>query len=309
MSHLREDFLFMSGAFRSAVVLGDGAVGGMLGRLLSDDGCQVTAFDLRGGTDAAQPPTGAYARVLRDADLVVLSLPEPACLSALRLLTVEEAPLALVVDTTSVKSALPPLWARPGCPPVLSINPMFKPGLAVEGRPCLVVDPHSSAAGSAFTACLSRWGLQVVPIPDAQTHDRLCAATQASVHAAVLAFGLALSSSGTSVAEVLAVAPPPCRTMLLLLARISGGVANVYEDIQTANPFAAAARDSLRAGLAQFDASLSSSADFSLLLDRVAHWLGASQDSLADECRRIFEELASVTDGSPVPPGNPPGRH
>jgi prephenate dehydrogenase len=308
MNFFGEDFPSMSDAFRRAVVLGDGAVGGMLGRLLRDDGCQVTAFDLRGGTDASQPPAGAYARALRGADLVVLSLPEQVCLSALRLLTVQEAPLALVVDTTSVKSALPPLWARPECPPVLSLNPMFKPGLVTEGRPCLVVDPDRSAAGSAFTACLSRWGLTVVPIPDAETHDRLCAATQASVHAAVLAFGLALSSSGTSIAEVLAVAPPPCRTMLLLLARISGGVANVYEDIQTANPFAVAARDSLRAGLSQLDASLSGTADFSVILGRVADWLGASQDSLADQCCRLFDELAPITDGSPGSPGNPPGR-
>ena len=98
----------MPGAFKRALVVGDGAVGEMLGRLLSDDGCQVTAFDLRDGTDASQPPAGAYARALRNADLVVLSLPA-ACHSALRLLTVQAAPLALVVDTTSVKSALPPL--------------------------------------------------------------------------------------------------------------------------------------------------------------------------------------------------------
>ena len=298
----------MLGAFKRALVVGDGAVGGMLGRLLSDDGCQVTAFDLRDGTDASQPPAGAYARALRNADLVVLSLPEPACHSALRLLTVQAAPLALVVDTASVKSALPPLWARPECPPALSVNPMFKPGLVIDGRPCLVVDPHRSAAGSAFVACLGSWGLKVVPIPDAETHDRLCAATQASVHAAVLAFGLALSSSGIPIADVLAVAPPPCRCMLLLLARISGGVANVYEDIQTANPFAAAARDSLRAGLSQLDASLSGTADFSVILGRTADWLGVSQDSLAEQCCRLFDELAPVTDRSPGPPPNPPGR-
>ena len=302
-----EDSLFVSGPFTRAVVLGDGAVGGMLGRLLTDDECQVAAFDLRSGTDARQPPGGAYARALRDADLVILSLPEPACVSALRHLTTKEGPLALVVDTASVKSALSLLWARPERPPVLSINPMFRPGLVIAGRPCLVVDPDRCTAGSAFTACLGRWGLTVVPMPDAETHDRLCAATQASVHAAVLAFGLALSSSGNSAAEVLAVAPPPCRTMLLLLARISGGMADVYEDIQMANPFAAGARDSLRAGLSQLDASLSGTADFSAILERVASWLDASQDSLAGQCGGLFDELVSVMDGSPAPPVNPPG--
>jgi len=300
--------LSMSGSFRRAVVLGDGAVGGLLGRLLADDECQVTAFDLRSGTDARQPPSGAYARALRDADLAILSLPESACLSALRHLTTKEAPLALIVDTTSVKSALPPLWARPERPPVLSINPMFKPGLVIAGRPCLVIDPDRSAAGSALITCLGRWGLTVIPVPDAETHDRLCAAAQASVHAAVLALGLALSSSGISVAEVLAVAPPPCRTMLLLLARISGGAADVYEDIQKANPYAAEARDALRVSLSQLDASLSRAADFSAMLEQVGSWLDASQDSLADQCGRLFDELVPVMDGLPAPQVNPPGR-
>jgi 4-amino-4-deoxyprephenate dehydrogenase len=288
----------MSDSFSRAVVLGDGAVGRMLGQLLTDDECQVTAFDLRTGTDARQPPEGEYARALRTADLVVLSLPEPACLSALAHLTGQPGLSALLVDTASVKSALPRLWAQPGRPPVLSINPMFKPGLAITGRPCLVVDPDQSAGGRAFAAGLARWGLTVVPVADAAAHDRLCAATQASVHAAVLAFGLALSSSGASAAEVLAVAPPPCRTMLLLLARMCGGSAEVYQDIQSANPFAGAARDELRARLGDIGRSAAGTGDFAAMLGQVTDWLGAAQDSLASHCGTLFGELIPLD-----PPG------
>ena len=298
----------MPGAFKRALVVGDGAVGGMLGRLLSDDGCQVTAFDLRDGTDASQPPAGAYARALRNADLVVLSLPEPACHSALRLLTVQAAPLALVVDTTSVKSALPPLWARPECPPALSVNPMFKPGLAIDGRPCLVVDP----TGPQPEAHLSRpRQLGTEGRPDTGRRDPRSPVCR---HPGERARRSACLRAGAQLIgypdrrRARGCAPLPCRCMLLLLARISGGVANVYEDIQTANPFAAAARDSLRAGLSQLDASLSGTADFSVILGRTADWLGVSQDSLAEQCCRLFDELAPVTDRSPGPPPNPPGR-
>lgn len=293
----------MRGSFQRAVVLGDGAVGRMLGELLTADECQVAVFDRRTGTDVREPPGGEYARALRDADVVVLSLPEPVCLSALRHLGLQEVPRALVVDTNSVKSDLAPVWAQPGRPPALSINPMFKPGLAIAGRPCLVVDPDQSAAGRDFTACLARWGLSVVSLPDVAAHDRLCAATQASVHAAVLAFGLALSASGSSLAEVLAVAPPPARTLLMLLARISSGAPEVYADIQAVNPFAAAARDSLRDGLGQLDGCVAA-ADFAPVFEPVADWLGASRDSLAGECERLFAQLSPVTDGSATPPAN-----
>jgi prephenate dehydrogenase len=285
------DSLSMSHFFSHAVILGDGAVGGMLSWMLLENDCQVTTFDLRSGTDVRQRPAGEYARALRDADLVILSLPEQVCLTALQYITAMAAPHALVVDTTSVKSDLPPVWANPERPPMLSINPMFAPGLAIAGRPCLVVDPDHSAVGSLFRQGLSHWGLKVVPIPSAEAHDRLCAATQASVHAVMLVVGLAFSSSGVPIQEVLAVAPPPCQTVLMLLARITSGAPEVYEDIQVANPFASAARESLRTALSQLEASLSSTTDFGIVLQRVTAWLGGEQEPLARQCGELFTDL------------------
>ena len=140
---------------------------------------------------------------------------------------------------------------------------MFKPGLAIDGRPCLVVDPHRSAAGSAFIACLGSWDRGRPDTGRRDPRSPVCrhpgerARRSACLRAGAQLIGYPDRRRARGCA-------PPCRCMLLLLARISGGVANVYEDIQTANPFAAAARDSLRAGLSQLDASLSGTADFSV---------------------------------------------
>ncbi|QJY45721.1 prephenate dehydrogenase dimerization domain-containing protein [Pseudonocardia broussonetiae] len=285
----------MTHSFGNAVVIGSGAVGEMFAGLLAADGVRVRSFDRRTGTDANDPPTGEYGSALAGSGLVVLALPESVTRQALQhVLTT--ASRALVVDTTSVKMAIAPVWAGVvGRPPVLSVNPMFAPSLAPAGRPCLVVDPDGGPAGRRFVALLARWGLRVIEVRDVLEHDRLCAAVQAGVHAAVLALGAVLAASPLSVDDVWALAPPPCRVMLLLLARISNGAPEVYEDIQVRNTFAADSREGLAAALAHLNQELRLSGGMPTTLANIAAWLGERRDPLGNDCRRMFEDLAAST--------------
>jgi 4-amino-4-deoxyprephenate dehydrogenase len=270
----------------------------MMCSLLDREPCSVTAFDLTLGTDVRREPDGAYRQALAAAGLVILALPEEVCLDALPHVFAA-APGALVVDTTSVKSAFEPVWRdKTDRPAVLSINPMFAPGLDISGRPCLVVDPDQAdprhaRRGAQFRAALDDWGLRVVDLDSAAAHDRLCAATQASVHAAVIAVGISLSQSGISIDDVLAVAPPPCHTLLLLLARITSGSPEVYVDIQTGNPFAAGARRDLQQAIQAIE-------DLEGPLRAARDWLGPAEPALAKGCATVFGQLGAITQ-SPAP--------
>lgn len=284
----------MRDEFEPALVVGHGAVGGMVKRLLESDGCRTSAVDLRTGTDVTLPPSGEYAALLAETKLVVLSLPESVSRSALAHV-LNAAPQALIVDTDSVKSGLTQVWsaAPSGRPPVISINPMFAPSLAPEGQACLVVDPDESPAGAALVTRLERWGMHPIRVADVTEHDRLCAAVQGAVHATIMSFGVAMHSSSIPIEQMLAIAPPPCRALFRLVARMTAGAPEVYVDIQAANPLAEQARVDLRNAIETVDAQASRAGGTAAVLDSLRVWLGDFQRPLADECSVMF---TSVTD-------------
>lgn len=284
----------MSDEFEPALVVGHGAVGGMVKRLLESDGCRTDAVDLRSGTDVTLPPTGEYASLLAEAKLVVLSLPESVSRAALGHV-LAAAPQALIVDTDSVKSGLSRVWseAPAGRPPVVSINPMFAPSLGTDGQACLVVDPDESPVGAALVARLERWGMRPVRVDNVVEHDRLCATVQGAVHATILSFGVAMASSSVPIEQVLAIAPPPCRTLFRLVARMTAGAPEVYEDIQAANPLAGQARAGLVDAVASVNTLASTAGGTASVLEDLRTWLGHFQQPLAEECATMF---AAVTD-------------
>jgi prephenate dehydrogenase len=206
-----------------------------------------------------------------------------------------------VVDTASVKSALRDVWdSVADRPPVLSINPMFAPALTTAGRPCLVVDPDGSPSGRGFADLLSGWGMRIVRVHDVEEHDRLCAAVQSAVHAAVLGFGSFLATADLPVDEVLSVAPPPCRAILLMLARIVSGAPEVYEDIQIRNKFAEQARASLRDGLMALEHEVQVTAELRATRGAVRAWFGNALGPLAEECAGIFAHLMPPEPNAPA---------
>ena len=105
--------------------------------------------------------------------------------------------------------------------------------------------------GRALLDLIEQWGARVVTVT-ADQHDRLAAAAQALTHAAVIAFGAALTELDVDIADLDRIAPPPHTALLSLLARIASGAPEVYWDVQAANPYAPAARRALSRGVSQF---------------------------------------------------------
>jgi 4-amino-4-deoxyprephenate dehydrogenase len=291
--------------FGDCILVGTGSVGLLFHGLLAGHVRSVTlvdqavpadlAADERISADVAAPLIPRLRRALAAADLVVCALPEAVLLSFLRTAVSLLRPQALLVDTASVKSGLPDAWAgaRPGLS-IVSLNPMFAPTLDPAGRPVIAVSAGSGSRDEALLELLRDRGMVIVTVRDPAEHDQLCATAQSAAHASVLAFGMAAVASGFSVDQILAVAPPPCFTQLMLLARMTTLAPEVYSDLQVANPAAAAARSALAAAIAEIDRLAGSGAGVTAPLAAAAGWLSGHRDELAVACQRSFQALPVI---------------
>jgi prephenate dehydrogenase len=270
----------------------------MFAELLRSSGAEVRIVDpaadaadgnsLRGDVTAIDEPLAAE---LRDADAVLLAVPEPVALSSVGAIGKLLRPGALLVDTLTVKSRIAQA-SRELSPDVemVSVNPMFAPSLGMAGRPVAAVLLRTGPRSEELLRLMGSWGGRVVRMT-ADEHDRTTAAAQVLTHAAVLGFGLALPEIGVGIAELSAIAPPPHATLLALLSRISSGTPEVYWDAQEANPHGQEARSALAHGVRRL-AELIESGDqeaFATALAQLSALYGDRLDHYRNLCADLFE--------------------
>lgn len=292
----------VSGLGQCVVVGGGGAVGRLFADRLHASGAAVTVvdvvaaqrdprFDHRAGDVTAIDPE--LAEELARADAVVLAVPEPVALAAVSGVAAAMRPGALLVDTLSVKGRIADaVRTEVSGREVVSLNPMFAPSLGFSGRAVAAVVLADGPLGSELLRLIGDWG-GAVRIVSAAEHDRLAGATQALTHAAVLSFGLALTGMGCGLTEIAAVAPPPHRALLALLARIVAGTPEVYWDVQAANPGAVTARSALADAARRFADLVDHGTedDFAALLSDLAGFFGPDLDVHRANCARAFASL------------------
>ena len=272
---------------RVVVAGGSGAVGSLFAERLQESGNDVVIVDraVPGPTHRVtrfvrgdiSDPGAEVADVVRTADAVLLSVPEPVALVAIDRLTGALRPDALIADTLSVKTTVVPALraAVMVSGEALSLNPMFAPSLGFAGHPVASVVVRNGWRGRALRGLIEQWGARVVTVT-ADQHDRLAAAAQALTHAAVIGFGAALAELDVDIADLDRMGPPPHTALLSLLARISSGAPEVYWDVQAANPYAPAARRALARGVSRLTSVVEDGdrAAFGDLLDRLCGVLG-----------------------------------
>ena len=255
---------------RVVVAGGSGAVGSLFAERLRESGNDVVIVDraVPGPTHGVtrfvrgdiSDPGAEVADVVRTADAVLLSVPEPVALVAIGRLVGTLRPDALIADTLSVKSTVVP----------------------------------------ALHDLIEQWGARVVTVT-ADQHDRVSAASQALTHAAVIAFGAALTELDVDIADLDRMGPPPHTALLSLLARIASGAPEVYWDVQAANPYAPAARRALSRGVSQLAGVVDDgdSAAFGDLLDRLCGVFGplrgAYRERSAKALRAMTTDLTKET--------------
>ncbi|RII13446.1 T-protein [Streptomyces sp. YIM 130001] len=286
--------------FKHCVVAGGtGEVGRMFAAHLAASGATVRCVDPAASgpgalADDIRAPGPAAAGELSAADLVLLAVPEPVALEAIGPVTRLMRADALFADTLSVKAGVAERLRAlaPGIQAV-GLNPMFAPSLPLPGRPVAAATVTDGPAVRAFLALVAQWGARVVEV-SAREHDTLTATQQAATHAAVLAFGLALKELGADVGALRATAPPPHRTLLELLARITSGAPEVYWDVQAGNPHAQDARRAVGHGLQRLGRAVASGdeSQFEALFEELRATLGEHhRGELAAACAESFARL------------------
>jgi 4-amino-4-deoxyprephenate dehydrogenase len=272
---------------RVVVAGGLGAVGSLFAERLQEAGNDVVVVDLA-PPGPTQPvtrfvrgdigdPSAEVTDLVRGADAILLSVPEPVALFAIDRFSGALRPDALIVDTLSVKTTVVPALraAVMVAGEALSLNPMFAPALGFDGHAVASVVVRNGPRGRALRDLIEQWGARVVTVT-ADQHDRVAAASQVLTHAAVIAFGAALAELDVDIADLDRMGPPPHTALLSLMARIASGTPEVYWDVQAANPYAPAARRALSRGVAQLTGVVEDGdpAAFGDLLDRLCGVLG-----------------------------------
>lgn len=278
-------------AFGRAIVVGAaGGMGRMFLERLEASGCPTLGVDLRGdGRVTAEDvlaPSPEFRAALAGAGLVILAVPdEVACRAGAGIAAAMDC-AAVLADCTSVKAPYVSAVGQAGACGLISVNPLFGPGLDWTGRTVVVTEIRAAQHPGRLERFLEGAGLRIVRL-DADSHDRLAAEAQAQVHAAVLAFILSASPEG------MVFDTPPNRVMRMLAARILSGEAHVYRKIQTSNPFAGPARARLAEALRRLDAACAADdpAAFAGLLDEARARLGPEAGDLAARCARLFATL------------------
>lgn len=274
---------------RYLIVGVNGQFGRIFARKLAGEGDEVAGMDVQEHPfDAAICPiyrqtapgveeSAEAASVLEWADCVLLCIPEEVIREALPKVCRAMRRDALLVDIASVKTRIrdrfQEIQAQMG---YLSIHPMFGPMEDFGGRTVCVVPLRASRRGERFLEKIAGWRADI-RVMSADEHDAVTALVQALPHAALIAFGAALAKNPVPLDTVWAVATPIQKLMLALAARVAtSGDHSTSWSIQSANPAASAARESLKAQIERVGsvAAAQEPEGFTAILDSIRSYLG-----------------------------------
>ncbi|MGB6452833.1 MAG: prephenate dehydrogenase/arogenate dehydrogenase family protein [Steroidobacteraceae bacterium] len=274
---------------RYLIVGVNGQFGQIFARKLGGEGDEVAGMDLQERPfDAGACPMyrqmalgleepAEAASVMGWADCVLLCLPEDVIRDALPKVCQAMRRDALLVDIASVKTRIRDKFeAIDTQMGYLSIHPMFGPMEDFGGRTVCVVPLKASRRGERFLEKIASWGADI-RVMSADEHDAVTALVQALPHAALIAFGAVLATSPVPLDTVWAVATPIQKLMLALAARVAtSGDHSTSWSIQSANPAASAARESLKAQIERVESvvAVQQREGFTAILDAIRSYLG-----------------------------------
>jgi prephenate dehydrogenase len=292
-----------------AVIGGNGAVGTMFVGFLRADGVDVQVIDLVAPdatdndslariTGDITHPTSEMAKVLRSVDCVLFAVPEGVTLAGIDAISSIVSNDVLIAHTCSVQGPVATKLEELGQPlESVGFNPMFGPSLPPRGRPVAAIVVRDGPLVRHLISIVERTGARVIET-NATEHDRVCSVSQAATHAAIFSFGLSLLDSGVSIEVLAQLAPPPCVTLLSLLARIATAAPEVYWDVQAENPNGTAARRALTDGQLRLNhfIDVGSYREFEDALGEIATYFGAGLEYFAGVGQGLLLGLPKFSD-------------
>ena len=179
----------MAGFGRAIVAGAGGGMGRMFLERLAAAGCDAVGVDVRAGDGVSVADvldlSEEMRRRLGEVDLALLAVPDGVACRAAAGVARAMAPEAMLVDCTSVKAPYVEAVGDAGSCGLVSVNPLFGPGLDWTGRSIVVTELRRPRFPESLTGFLEASGLRIIRL-DAERHDRLAAEAQAQLHAAIL---------------------------------------------------------------------------------------------------------------------------
>lgn len=284
------------------VIIGsNGGFGVLLSGLLSQAGYNVSGIDLQATPAAASlfsdyvssnilEISEAAVTLIREAECIILSLPEEVALACFQKVVEAVTPGGLILDVLSVKLAIVELMEEVEKPvELLSLHPMFAPEAGFREQNVVAIEVRPGPLSVEVLAFIENCGANVT-LMTAEQHDTSTAAIQVATHAALISFGLTLSKMGYGIEETLRISTPLHRIMLALLARVLAGDSEIYWRIQLKHPLSSSARHLLMQSLEGLDGAVQAHdfAGFEGLLGAARTPIASEMERLTDYCAEIF---------------------
>jgi chorismate mutase-like protein len=290
----------------SVVIGARGSVGQLIASRLRQQGVRITGLDCAASRSRSMEPSSACIRAnitaptpeaiasIGKARVVFVCLPESTALAAWHVITKYMSPGALWVDTLSVKSRICAALAKLKNLEVISLNPLFAPGIGFEGQNVAAVEVVAGPKSAMLMSLLRQWNSTVITMPAAE-HDLMSAAVQLATHSAILSFGFALRELGVEFARAWKFSTPPFRMLVSLLSRIILANPEIYWEIQESNTYGSHVRDLLQNGLAEIEAAVQHKdfEGFRAFFQTTKEALDGNAGELADLCSGLLAHAGS----------------
>lgn len=173
-------------------------------------------------------------RLLGSADLVLVCVPTEHTLAVIEKAAPYLTNSTALVDTTSVKAPIVQAMLRHHTGPVLSLHPMFGPGVQSFLSQNVVVCPGRREEEFQWFLTLieSRGGKLILCTPE--EHDRMMVVIQAIRHFSTFSLGVFLAEEGIDIGRSLEFSSPPYRLKVDLVSRLFNQDASLYWGIMLA---------------------------------------------------------------------------
>lgn len=253
----------MSEMDRVLIVGVNGKFGQVFAHRLSQMGYPIAGIDLQNEAVASSVrdylqsdltnPEDRELKLLRESRIILLCVPESVTMHCLNTVLTHVPDDALIMDIASVKSHIAELVTSSSYQgEYLSVHPMFGPTADFAGRNLAVITVCAESKSEVALQWFRDWGVSIIELT-AEEHDRATAWLQAGAHAMLLAWAKSASLTGIAPEKLFELGTPVSLGLSAWLVRMHDAGADLYFDLQQANPYASEMRQNLGQNLAQVD--------------------------------------------------------
>lgn len=274
---------------RSVCVIGGrGKFGGLIARMFTDAGCDVTIL----GRDNKD----AWPKVLSSADVVIVSVPISATAEVIAEVRDLVPSGALLADVTSVKDMpMREMLKAPEEVGVVGLHPLFGPLVTnMKGQRIVVTRGRDNDHVGFVIDVFADRGARIIEMAP-EEHDKKMAVVQTLTHFVNFVYTETMLAHGSYTDDI---STPPSRIQTLLGAHVTGNSGELYADIEMFNGFShevlTSALDSAREWF-----ELVTNGDregFTKKYDRLKHEL----DDFIPIAQKTIVQMGSIIDTQPT---------